>query len=159
MPMQCPNPTKKPVAKKTKYKGSIDDIKDKPHGAYVRNGYGCLPNPFPAWASNNNTVSRIDIFPLRRKENPIGAHFHARHFKVNIRIRFRLFANKSYSEFKVCHGFNRLGADIKDNFSACKCLSATVVVDVAVDPYRMICICGLKWNNIRKDRRKQKPDH
>ena len=73
IPMQWPKPTVKPVAMKTKYKVSIDDIENKLRSPHARNGHSCFPDPFPAGASNNDPGPFIDTFFKRLEGHPVGS--------------------------------------------------------------------------------------
>ena len=159
MPIQCPKPTAKPVVKNVKYKASIDDIENKLHGSFVRYSDRRFPNSFSAGTSHNNAGSDIDALSVGFKKHPVGAHFHARHSKIDKRFRFSLFSGQGYGELNICHGFNRFGTDIKDYIHALKLLRTGAMMDIAIYHLGMIrcCCCNRKDITINNEKKNDDP--
>jgi len=151
MPIQCPKPTAKPVVKNVRYKASIDDIENKLHGSLVRNSDRYFPNSFSAGTSYNDTGSGINAFSIGFEKYPVGAHFHARHPKIDKRFGYALLPGQGNGELEICHGFNRFGADIKDDIRALKLLRAGAMVDIAIYHLGMIrCLCCNRKDNSKE---------
>ncbi len=133
MPIQCPKPTTKPVIMNVRYKASIDDIENKLRGSLVGNSDRRFPNSFSAGTSHNGAGSGINAFFVGFEKHPVGAHFHARHPEIDKRFGYALLPGQDNGELEICHGFNRFGADIKDDIRAMKLLRTGAVMDIAID--------------------------
>jgi len=100
---------------------------------------------------------RTETSPIDQEEKELTAHFHARHSKIDKRFGYALLPGQGNGELEICHGFNRFGADIKNDISVLKLLCTRAMMDIAIYHLGMIhCLCCY-WKHNRKEKKHADP--